>query len=498
MKNLYYFFLLLTGHMLISCTASNNIGWTPLKKYSPQQLKEDMQVMEETLRNNHPSLNWYNNDSVITASFQRGYNLLNDSLTETQFRNVVAETLFPIRCGHTSVQPSKKYTQYRKGKREKSFPLGMKIINDSTLAVTTNLNRRDSLIKTGTRILAVNDLTAKQIIDTLLPLVSIDGNSKNFSYQNLSNSFTGYYNSRFGLSSIYEVLYADERGVQKKAVLKLFNPAADTFRRAPIVINRVPPPVQQQEISKHQRKLMMVRTFTIDSSGKFATLRLNSFGTALSKHFLKKSFRQLRKEHVGNLILDVRNNGGGLIKTALWLSKQLHQEPFLFADSVYSKHRKIISDAHISKLFFYNTGLLFLNKKINDSVYAFRLFSKRHYQPNKNNYKGQVYLLTGGFSFSATTLFAASVKGLNNVTIIGEETGGAYYGNNGVFIPEMTLPNTKIKVRLPLFRIVNNRNYPKNGAGVLPDIEVKPSAETIRRNRDPKMEKALELINAKK
>ncbi len=62
----------------------------------------------------------------------------------------------------------------------------------------------------------------------------------------------------------------------------------------------------------------------------------------------------------------------------------------------------------------------------------------------------------------------------------------------------MTLPNTKIKVRLPLFRIVNNRNYQKNGAGVLPDIEVKPTVESIRRNRDPKMEKAMELINAKK
>ena len=131
-------------------------------------------------------------------------------------------------------------------------------------------------------------------------------------------------------------------------------------------------------------------------------------------------------------------------------------------------------------------------------MYAFRLFRVKTYQPGKHKYEGKVYLLTGGYSFSATTLFAASVKGQENVMIIGEETGGGYYGNNGVFIPEMILPNTDVRVRLPLYRIVNNKNFPKNGSGVMPDLEVKPTAETIRLNKDPKMEKALELIMQRK
>lgn len=127
-------------------------------------------------------------------------------------------------------------------------------------------------------------------------------------------------------------------------------------------------------------------------------------------------------------------------------------------------------------------------------MYAFRFFRNKMYQPTKKEYTGKVYVLTGGYSFSATTLFAASVKGLDYVTIVGEETGGGYYGNNGVFIPEMVLPNSKLRVRLPLYRIVNNKNFPKNGSGVLPDVDVKASAESIRLNKDPKMEKAIELI----
>jgi C-terminal processing protease CtpA/Prc len=91
-------------------------------------------------------------------------------------------------------------------------------------------------------------------------------------------------------------------------------------------------------------------------------------------------------------------------------------------------------------------------------------------------------------------MFLANIKGQTNVTLVGEETGGGYYGNNGVFIPEMVLPNTKLRVRLPLYRIVNNKNIPFNGRGILPDVEVKATSESIRLNKDPKMEKALALI----
>ncbi len=38
--------------------------------------------------------------------------------------------------------------------------------------------------------------------------------------------------------------------------------------------------------------------------------------------------------------------------------------------------------------------------------------------------------LIGGNSFSATSLFAQSVRPEENVTIVGEETGGGAYGNS--------------------------------------------------------------------
>jgi len=495
MKNITtIFFIGLSCCLLAACSASNSVSYTPQKKLSPEQLRKDVQVMEQTLRNNHPSLNWYNNDTVINASFQRAYAMLKDSMNEIEFKNLVSETLFPIRCGHTSVRFSRRYYQYQAGRRNKSFPLGLKIIDDSTLVVTGNINRRDSVIRTGTQILAVDAFNARTIIDTLLPMVSIDGNSKNFSYQNLSNSFPTYFNNRMGIKNQYNIVYLDSKGNVKNKLTQVYDPAIDTFRRRPFAGNPSPAPPQQDELSGRQRRLQSIRSFRIDSTNTYAVLRLNSFGPGLKKHFLKKSFRQLRKKKIENLVIDVRNNGGGLIKTSLYLSRQIHRQSFLFADSIYSKHRKIKSGTIVTKKFIYNLGLIFLSRKINDSMYAFRFFRNKTYQPTRKEYTGKVYVLTGGYSFSATTLFAASVKGLDNVTIVGEETGGGYYGNNGVFIPEMVLPNSKLRVRLPLYRIVNNKNFPKNGSGVLPDVDVKASAESIRLNKDPKMEKAIELI----
>ena len=58
-----------------------------------------------------------------------------------------------------------------------------------------------------------------------------------------------------------------------------------------------------------------------------------------------------------------------------------------------------------------------------------------------------------------------------NVTLIGEETGGGYYGNSAMMIPNIKLPNSGLQCRLPLYRLVMDKTRPK-GNGIMPDIFV--------------------------
>ena len=103
----------------------------------------------------------------------------------------------------------------------------------------------------------------------------------------------------------------------------------------------------------------------------------------------------------------------------------------------------------------------------------------------------------GGNSFSATTLFAGAIKGQANVTLVGEETGGGHYGNTAWIIPDVTLPVTKIQFRLPLFRMVIDKNRAKDGRGILPDVEALPTTDAIRQGIDFKAEKVKYLIESR-
>ena len=105
-----------------------------------------------------------------------------------------------------------------------------------------------------------------------------------------------------------------------------------------------------------------------------------------------------------------------------------------------------------------------------------------------------MYILTGGYSFSATCLFAGALKGQPNVTLVGEETGGGYYGNTAWMIPDVTLPETGVRFRLPRFRLVVDRQRVKDGRGVMPDVPALPSVEALSQGLDFKTAKAKELI----
>jgi hypothetical protein len=90
---------------------------------------------------------------------------------------------------------------------------------------------------------------------------------------------------------------------------------------------------------------------------------------------------------------------------------------------------------------------------------------------------------------------ANAVRGQDGVVLVGEETGGGAYGNNGIFIPIATLPNTNIRIRMPLYRVVfyKHRNEEK-GRGIVPDVIIPVSHDAIINGYDKKLKVVKEMI----
>jgi hypothetical protein len=490
------FIFLLTG------CGINHSSFSPNRKYSLQEVQKDYTLYRQILEEHHPSLYWYTSKDSMNYFFGRGKELLKDSMTEPEFRKVLAYVTAKISCGHTSVRPSKAWNRFGDTARlGKLFPLSMKIWSD-TMVVTANLNRRDSMIKRGSVITAINGMPVVAIVDTLFNYLSTDGYNRTHRYQSLSNRgfFGSLYTSVFGLSEKYTVEFRDSAGAQRTAVITVYNPASDTAGRTGTRPFRPTPPARPDKKERKQQELNTIRLLRIDTVNKTAMMDLSSFARGYGlKKFFRTSFRALRRHQTGHLIIDVRSNGGGSVTNSTILSRYLASQRFKISDSLYALRKKSVYQQHIQNHFWNRLFMSFFTRKRKDGYYHFGYFERHYFRPKKkNHYDGKVYILTGGNSFSATTLFASALIRQDNVTVVGEETGGGAYGNSAWLIPDVTLPVTKVRFRLPLFRLVIDKSVPKNGRGLQPEVESFPTVDAIRRNVDFKTEKAMELIKADK
>lgn len=496
MKAFLYIFLFVS---LSGCGVSKS-SFYPGKKYSPGQVQKDYTVYETLLKEHHPSLYWYTSKDSMDHYFDKGRQQLKDSMTEPEFRKVLTYVTSKINCGHTSVRSSKAWSKYADTvKLGKIFPLSMKVWDDA-LVVTANLNRRDSILKRGTVITSINGKTKAALIDTMFNYISTDGYNQTHKYQSLSNRgyFGSLYTLLYGLSEKYTIEYKDSTGRSRTVIIPVYNPAADTpLTRGTRPFRKVEPPTKQEI---REQRLNSIRLLKLDTVNHSAMMDLASFGRGFGlRKFFKNSFKALRENKITHLIIDVRSNGGGSVSNSTIITRYLASQPFKISDSLYASKKRGAYQHYIQNHFWNRLFMTFFTRKKKDGNYHFGYFERHYFKPKKgNHYDGKVYILTGGNSFSATTLFASALVKQENVIVVGEETGGGAYGNSAWLIPDVTLPETGLRFRLPLFRLVIDKSVPKNGKGVQPEVASLPTVEAIRRNADFKVEKVMEMIKTDK
>ena len=488
MKN--FVFLLLIVLLLCSCSAVHQ-AHQPNQKFGKAALMKDYNIAREILTTKHPSLYWYTSKDSIDYYFDTQAQLLKDSMTAQQFVwQIMAPVVNKIHCGHTSIGMSKSYEKWKRFHKPSAFPFHLKVWNDSMVVMNT-VYEKDTLLKKGTLIKSINGIESSAIIKKMLSHLPEDGYAHNVNFIRISSNFPLLHTYVFGLSDNYHIQYVDSLANVKDTIIAAFVESKKTRKNEIKLAN-----IKQQRKPKNWTS----RSLEIDSSHQKALLRLNNFTAVGLRRFFKKSFKTLHSKQVPNLIIDLRYNGGGFVSKSTLFTKYISKKPFKVADSVYATVSSLAPyTSYFKEGRWNNIKLRILGRRQSDSTFHLERYERKMYKPKKHlRFDGNIYILINGPSFSATTLFLNAIKGQSNVVLVGEETGGGWYGNNGILLPEIILPNTQTRLRMPLFRLVQfNHLESHKGKGIPPDIFVPTHYDALINGYDMKLKVVDSLINQK-
>lgn len=220
------------------------------------------------------------------------------------------------------------------------------------------------------------------------------------------------------------------------------------------------------------------------------------------RNFLDSAFREITEKNAQHLILDIRGNEGGETEIVEYLLRKILQSPITVpAPYTVVNYKRLPKELEAnvttwSKLPYHWGATV---EPLPNGQYRMKeRYSGRAqtYEPAKDNFRGQSYLLIDAENSSATQIMATYAKKYKLATLIGQETGGNQRGLNGGYIFFHRLPNTKVEIDLPLLSI---NLFPvteetPNG-GIQPDVFVQKNVADFINGVDTELAATMALIH---
>jgi hypothetical protein len=478
--------VILVSLLLIAGRLSAQVDTTtynPTKTYTQTQLLDDLTFLKNVLIEAHPSLYRYQSKAALDSVIQNAIGLLNKPMTEIEFWRVLQPVIASIRSGHTALFYSHAYIAW-----QNKYPVDhitpFLALQDNKLFLQEG--SKDTLKRHFLQVKSIDGLPADQIIGTLKKYASGEGTSDQWTYYQLqSGILSTLYGNVFGYKSVYDLVVTDTLNNSKTLHLKArhlkHTPGADEFKK-------------QLENEKDELNKMVAVDYPADVPST-AVLKIKGFtyfNYYLSFH--EQFFKRMREDKIQNLVIDIRGNTGGFPNIGSDLMRYLVRNAFTGVEAEQVPVNKITFNDYILHGSGYDPA-----QKTTDKVqpydYSWRQY-KKLYPAAEYHFNKKIYLLTDRGTFSAGSMFAASLKNQCKVTVIGEETGGAEAGSDGGF-SIIKLPNSSLLLHLPRYWESTTASDHHSKHGLIPDIVIKTDISASKYN-DPVMKKVKELILASK
>ena len=453
------------------------------KRLTNEQVLEDYKILKNVLTKGHPNLYEYTSksewDSLFT-DFEKNKIKTIDNNNDL-YKSITKLTDY-VGDGHLIIM------RPQLDSVPNLFPLWLKIINKKLYIDTDDFD-----IPVGSEIISIDGLNSKELRNRLMKYVPSDGFNETKKDRQLEMEFGILHFYEFGVKSTYQVKYR--------------TPGDE------VIINTIKSQTFESIGKRFTKRNSFLALKTLSEKGphlyfidslKTAVLTLNTFNLDVErfKLALVDIFKNIKRKKAKNLIIDIRQNKGGYPLNAIKAFSYIANEPFKQQVSSYVTTDSLPEEQYSQNLV---------------NGYTYETFFKKYYHntertengwksttdeneplmiPNKKRFKGKVYVLIGGKTFSAGSSFALFCKN-QGITLVGEETGGSYYTQAGGYPIIYTLPNSNIKALISFVKIsrYTKDETVKKGIGIVPDIEIPLTVKHLIEKKDSQLDYVIKQIN---
>jgi hypothetical protein len=468
--------ILLAGLQLVfwQNTCGQNI-----KNLSQAQYQEEFSILVNALQEVHPALYQFKSkpalDSIITV-FVKG---IGPETTEASFHIYIRKFLRQIACGHLLAMPSLSwYEDLREDLR--LIPFDVYLINNDLFVSQVFIDQ--NALAPGMQILEINGLETETIMADMRSIQTVDGFNTTLETSRINRLFPTYHLFLYGKQDTFYVRCLNLLG--EEVNLKL---AASQGRKA-----RVQLKVDTGSYSILGQWPQV--TFAVNRQMKdLALLQIKAFDTKNYKAWQKEVFSQLQEREIKHLILDLRDNAGGYFPNGNRLLRYFLDDEFsMDFYKLKSKPQRIpyLKLGTASAL----TKLAFNTMPDSDKADTNRNYSLSYKPQKKHPYRGEIYVLTNGGTFSLASLVTAKLKHHAKAQVVGEESGGGETGSNAILFYWLTLPYSQIRVRIPYYHLNHQVPAAQFGRGIIPHEAHKPTLRELLKGEDTTLQRVENLI----
>lgn len=444
------------------------------KKLTLSQKQADLDFLNKHLRRSHPSY-YYHTPKLAMDAYYDSLKIylakISDSLSLSR---AVRKAVAKVGCGHMSVDGG--------GKSIDSllfFPLKTYLTNNKLYVKEKYLYG----IEVGDEITRIENMPTQELIPEMLGLKTSDGQietGRSFYFNSLAQYF---FFLQFGQKLSYHLEIKKVNG----EIIKLIVPTILSSTTFTIIQKTIS---DSSAVVVKGDRLNLLKT----EIPKTLLIGYDSFSSKRQRATLRRIFKYIKANETENLIVDLRQNGGGSVfEGSVFLKYLLPQAVFGLN---FGRKPSLMPLNPSLKISFGNriAALLFLVNPLqypsrNGWMHLFPFVRKY-----RNHFNKKLFVLTSGYTFSMAGYVSSRLKNQSNAITIGQETGASENISNGMATAKLVLPNSKMQISFNLYRLAHVPGMVKSSHGVLPNYPIEYSLDDKLLGKDIEMEKVKELI----